>query len=59
MRNTHASVEQLYRDGMAALFNCGDPIYALKLRESTTYQGRLLHLDYSVDTLHSIIVGLI
>lgn len=60
MRRTHASVEQLYRDAMAALFTCGDPIHALKLREVYHHiKDASSNLDYSVDTLHSIIVGLI
>ncbi|SMC86802.1 DUF47 domain-containing protein [Papillibacter cinnamivorans] len=60
MRKTHAAVEKLYIDGMAALFQSGDPMHALKLREVYHHiKDASSNLDYSVDTLHSIIVGLI
>jgi len=59
MRSAHASAEQLYRDGMTVLFNCGDPMYALKLREVYHHiKDASSNLDYSVDTLHRVIVGL-
>jgi len=59
MRSTHASTEQLYIDGMAALFACGDPMQALKLREVYHHlKDASSNLDYTVDTLHRIIVGL-
>ena len=59
MRKSHISVEQLYRDGMAVLFNGGDAMHALKLREVYHHiKDAATNLDYSVDTLHRIIVGL-
>lgn len=59
MRRTHAAAEELYIAGMAALFDCGDPMYALKLREVYHHiKDASTNLDYSVDTLHRIIVGL-
>ena len=59
IRNTHAAAEQLYRDGMAALFHGGDPMYALKLREVYHHiKDASTNLDDSVDILHRIIVGL-
>lgn len=59
MRNTHVLAERLYMDGMAALFACGDPMRALKFREVYHHlKDASENLDYSVDTLHRIIVGL-
>lgn len=59
MRKSHISVEQLYRDGMAVLFSGGDAMHALKLREVYHHiKDAATNLDYSVDTLHRIIVGL-
>ncbi|MGE4354380.1 MAG: DUF47 domain-containing protein [Oscillospiraceae bacterium] len=59
MRSAHTAVEQLYRDGMAALFDHGDPMYALKLREVYHHiKDAAANLDYSVDMMHRIIVGL-
>lgn len=59
MRKAHISAERLYIAGMAELFGSGDPMYALKLREVYHHiKDASANLDYTVDTLHKIIVGL-
>jgi len=59
MRSSHAEIEQIYRDAMAALFAGGDPMHALVLREVYHHiKDASANLNYSVDTLHRIIVEL-
>lgn len=59
MRKAHISTERLYIAGMAELFESGDPMHALKLREICHHiKDASSNLDYAVDTLHKIIVGL-
>lgn len=59
MRKAVALVEQLYINGMSKLFVCGDAMRALKFREIYHHiKDASSNLDYSVDTLHKIIVGL-
>ena len=59
MRETHVAVEQLYREGMAAVFKSGDPMYALKQREVYHHiKDASSSLDDAVDILHRIVVRL-
>lgn len=59
MRSSHTEVEQLYRDAMAELFAGADPMHALVLREVYHHiKDASANLNYSVDTLHRIIVEL-
>jgi len=57
MRETYVEVEQLYRDGMAELFKCNDPMHALKQREVYHHiKDASAYLEYTVDIFHRIIV---
>jgi len=57
MRETHVEVEQLYRDGMAEVFKCNDPMHALKKREVYHHiKDASAYLEYTVDIFHRIIV---
>lgn len=60
IRNTHLIIEELYRDGMKAVFSGDDPMQALKQREVYHHiKDASSNLDESVDILHRIIVRLI
>lgn len=57
MRETYIEVEQFYRDGMAELFKCNDPMHALKQREVYHHiKDASAYLEYTVDIFHRIIV---
>lgn len=59
MRDTHTSIEQLYRDGMAAVFRGSDPMYALRQREVYHHvKDASSNLDDTVEILHRIVVRL-
>ena len=59
MRKTHVTINQLYRNGMAALFASGDPMHALKYREAyRDLKDASERLDDAVDILHRIVVRL-
>ena len=59
IRETHNVIEQLYRDGMEAVFNSNDPITALKQREVYHHiKDASANLDEAVDILHRIVVRL-
>lgn len=59
MRKAHIAAERLYIAGMAELFRSGDSMHALKFREVYHHiKDASSNLDYAVDTLHKIIVGL-
>ena len=57
MRQTYVEVERLYRDGMAEMFKCNDPMHALKQREVYHHiKDASTNLEYTVDIFHRIIV---
>ena len=57
MRETHVEVEQLYRNGMAEMFKCNDPMHALKQREVYHHiKDASANLEYTVDIFHRILV---
>jgi uncharacterized protein Yka (UPF0111/DUF47 family) len=57
MRKTHIEVERLYRDGMAEVFKCNNPMHALKQREVYHHiKDASANLEYTVDIFHRIIV---
>ena len=59
LRRSHISIEQLYRDGMADVFKCGDAMFALKKREVYHHiKDASSNLEDCVDILHRIIVRL-
>jgi uncharacterized protein Yka (UPF0111/DUF47 family) len=59
LRATHVDIEQLYRDGMTAVFNGGDAMHALKKREIYHHiKDASMYLEDSVDVLHRVIVRL-
>ena len=59
IRETHTVIEQLYRDGMEAVFLSNDPITALKKREVYHHiKDASSNLDEAVDILHRIVVRL-
>lgn len=59
IRVTHTAIEQLYRDGMAAVFKIDDPIEALKKREVYHHiKDASTNLEDAVDILHRIVVRL-
>jgi uncharacterized protein Yka (UPF0111/DUF47 family) len=60
IRSTHLVIEELYRDGMKAVFAGDDPMHALRQREVYHHiKDASSNLDESVDVLHRIIVRLI
>jgi len=57
MRETYVEAERLYRDGMAEVFKCNDPMHALKQREVYHHiKDASTNLEYTVDIFHRIIV---
>ena len=59
IRMTHREIEQLYRDGMTAVFNSSDPIAAIKKREVYHHiKDASSNLEETVDILHRIVVRL-
>lgn len=59
IRQTHAEIEQLYRDGMSAAFSGGDAMNALRHREVYHHlKDSSSYLENAVDLLHRIIVRL-
>lgn len=57
IRQTHVSIEQLYRGAMATVFKSEDPMYALKQREVYHHiKDASSYLDDAVDSLHRIVV---
>jgi len=59
IRETHNKIEQLYREGMEAVFLNNDPIAALKKREVYHHiKDASSNLDEAVDILHRIVVRL-
>lgn len=59
IRVTHNQIEQLYREGMEAVFKSNDPITALKQREVYHHiKDASSNLDEAVDILHRIVVRL-
>jgi len=59
IRETHNKIEQLYREGMKAVFLSNDPIAALKKREVYHHiKDASSNLDEAVDILHRIVVRL-
>lgn len=59
IREAHDIIEQLYREGMEAVFKSNDPIAALKQREVYHHiKDASANLDEAVDILHRIVVRL-
>jgi uncharacterized protein Yka (UPF0111/DUF47 family) len=59
IRNANIAVQQLYRDGMSVVFQAGDPMNALRLREVYHHiKDASTNLDEAADVLHRIIVRL-
>ena len=59
MRYAHLAIEQLYRDGMANVFEKHDPMYALKQREVYHHiKDASGNLENAVNILHKIVVRL-
>jgi len=57
IRKTQFIIEDEYRAGMVALFNCQDPMKALKYREVYHHiKDAEVYLGYTTDILHKIIV---
>jgi hypothetical protein len=57
IRRCQADVEDGYRSGSAVLFKAGDPIMIMKFREIYRHiQDAAIHLGYTVDILHKIVV---
>lgn len=57
MRETHFAIEQLYIEGMTAVFQSRDPMYALKQREVYHHiKDASRNLEDVVDILHRIVV---
>lgn len=57
MRETHVEIERIYRDGMAEVFKCNDPMHALKQREVYHHiKDASANLEYTVDIFHRIVV---
>lgn len=59
IRLTHLTVEQLYRDGLAALLKSGQPMETLRYREVYHHiKDASTALELAVDLLHRIVVRL-
>jgi uncharacterized protein len=59
IRMAHMDIEQLYRNGMCAVFSSGDAMNALRHREVYHHlKDSSKYLDDAVDILHRIIVRL-
>ena len=59
IRETHNAVEQLYRDGMADIFQENDPMDAFRKREVYHHiKDASANLEDAVDILHRIVVRL-
>jgi len=57
MREAHVEVERLYREGMAEVFKCNDPMHALRQREIYHHiKDASANLEYTVDIFHRIVV---
>lgn len=60
IRETHLSIEKIYREAMAIVFKSEDPMNALKQREVYHHiKDASSHLDDAVDSLHRIVVRII
>jgi uncharacterized protein len=59
IRLTHLAIEQLYRDGLAALLTGGQPLETLRYREVYHHiKDASADLELAVDLLHRIVVRL-
>ena len=59
MRQSHISIERLYREGMAEVFQSNDPMDELRKREIYHHiKDASSYLEDCVDTLHRVIVRL-
>jgi uncharacterized protein len=59
IRETHNTIEQLYRNGMAAIFKSNDAMNVIKYREIYHHiKDASTNLEYTVDLLHRIVVRL-
>ena len=59
IRETHTTIEQLYRDGMASAFKGSDPVIVYKQREVYHHiKDASANLEDAVDILHRIVVRL-
>lgn len=60
IRRVQINIEDEYRVGMVALFNCSDPMHALKCREVYHHiKDAEVYLGYTADVLHKIIVRVV
>lgn len=60
IRRAQINIEEEYRAGMVALFNCSDPMHALKYREVYHHiKDAEVYLGYTTDILHKIIVRVV
>jgi len=60
IRSVQINIEDEYRAGMVALFNCSDPMHALKYREVYHHiKDAEVYLGYTADVLHKIIVRVV
>ncbi len=60
IRKVQAAIEEQYRTGMAALFRSADIIKAMKYREVYHHiKDAAVHLGYTTDALHKIVVRLV
>ncbi len=59
MRDTHVKIEQLYLNGMTAVFKGNDPMHALRQREVYHHiKDASTNLEDTVDILHRVVVRL-
>lgn len=59
MRDTHVKIEQLYLNGMTAVFKGSDPMHALRQREVYHHiKDASTNLEDTVDILHRVVVRL-